>query len=89
MLSVARAVSTLFEIYEFLIIVWCLLSWIPRKPGGWIDDIASVVNSLVAPYMNIFRRFVPSLGGLDFSPVVGIVVLSVLQNFVVRALVSL
>ncbi|MDJ1122080.1 YggT family protein [Olsenella sp. YH-ols2217] len=89
MFAVARAVSTLFEIYEFLIIAWCILSWIPRRPGGFVDDLATVVNDLVAPYMNLFRRFIPPLGGIDFSPIVAILVLGVLQNVVVQLLFRL
>lgn len=86
MIGVASAVNALFEIYEFLIVVWCLISWIPRNPGGWIDDIASVVSRIVEPYMAIFRRVIPPIGGFDFSPVVAILVLSVIQPFVVGAI---
>lgn len=89
MLALANAVNALFEIYEFLIVVWCLLSWIPRREGGWIDDISQVVARIVDPYMNLFRRFIPPMGGFDFSPVVAILVLSLVQPFLVSAIARL
>jgi len=89
MLPLARAVSTLFEIYEFIILAWCILRWIPRIPGGFVDDLSQVLSRLVMPYLGVFRRVIPSFGGIDFSPVVAILALSILQPIVVRLILML
>lgn len=85
-LQLIRALSTFIDIYEFIILAWCILSWIPRRPGGFVDDLATAINRIVAPYMNIFRRFIPPLGGIDFSPVIAILALGLIQNLVLRLL---
>lgn len=34
------------------------------------------------PYLNFFRKFIPPLGMIDFSPIVAFLLLGVLQNIV-------
>jgi uncharacterized protein YggT (Ycf19 family) len=89
MVTLATAVNTLFDVYEIIIIVWCVLSWFPRKEGGWLDDVAQVLNGLVQPYLGIFRKFIPPMGGLDWSPMIAILALGLLQNLIVRILISI
>ena len=59
------------------------------REGSLVGDVAVVVNRLVAPYMNLFRRFVPPLGGIDFSPIIAIFALSIIENVVLRLLGAL
>ena len=75
-ITIARLVRTLFEFYNYLILGYVLLSWFPIRPGSLMD--------LVGPYLNFFRRFIPPLGMIDWSPVVAILVLSLLENFIIR-----
>ncbi|HEX7060114.1 MAG TPA: YggT family protein [Solirubrobacterales bacterium] len=84
----ADYVSALFTVYIILIFVNILISWLPRIPynrvlRGVLDFVAETTN----PYLNLFRRFLPPIGGggfaLDLSPVIGIFVLLVLQTLVV------
>jgi YggT family protein len=75
---VSRAVS----FYELLIIVYVLMSWFPVS--GIFEDVYRVLGTLVEPYLGIFRRIVPTMGMIDFSPWVAIIVLILIQNFVVR-----
>lgn len=83
-ITIARLVRTLFEFYNYLILGYVLLSWFPIRPGSLMDDIGAVLQSLVSPYLNFFRRFIPPLGMIDWSPVVAILVLSLLENFIIR-----
>lgn len=76
-----RVLSTLTNFYQILIVIWCILTWIPTS-GGIVDDIRRVLDSLVQPYLEIFRRLIPPIGGFDFSPVVAIVAI----NLIMRAL---
>ena len=83
-ITIARLVRTLFEFYNYLILGYVLLSWFPIRPGSLMDDIGAVLQSLVGPYLNFFRRFTPPLGMIDWSPVVAILVLSLLENLIIR-----
>lgn len=82
--QVAVFVSRLFEFYEILIVVWCIMSWLPMRQGGILYDIAVAIGRIVNPYLGFFRRFIPPLGGIDFSPVVAMIVLGVIRNVVTR-----
>lgn len=76
----------ILEFYQILIVVWCILSWFPRPRGGVLADIIGAIDSLVSPYMNLFRRFMPPFGGLDFSPIVAILVLQLIERAIIGIL---
>ena len=86
MVSLAYVVMRLFEFYEILVVVWCILSWIPFSPDGLLGDVATVIDRIVHPSVGVFQRFIPPVGGLDFSPVIALVVLSFIERLVVGIL---
>jgi YggT family protein len=67
-----------------------LLSWIPRIPyNPYLRAVIDFVHEVTDPYLNIFRRFIPPLGGgvaIDLSPIVAIIVLYVVSALVVGAI---
>ena len=65
-----------------LIVVWCLMSWFPIRPGSFFDDLRGALGMLVEPYLGLFRRFIPPIMGVDWSPVVAILVLSVIERLI-------
>ena len=75
-------IQRLFDIYGWLIVIWCLLTWVPMRPGGFADDLRGALGMLVEPYLNLFRRFIPPLGGVDLSPIVAILVLTAIAMLV-------
>jgi YggT family protein len=84
----ADYVSALFTVYIILIFVNILISWIPRMPyNRALRAVLDFVTETTNPYLNIFRRFLPPIGGrgfaLDLSPIIGIFVLFVVQALVV------
>ena len=60
------------------------MSWFPIRSGGIMEDISYALRTLVEPYLGIFRRLIPPMGGIDWSPVIAILVLSLLENLVLR-----
>jgi YggT family protein len=86
--DVADYVSALFVVYIILVLLNVLSSWIPRMPySPVLRAVLDFVHETTDPYLNFFRRFLPSLGGgglaLDLSPMIGLIVLFVLQALVV------
>lgn len=86
--DVADYVSALFLVYVVLIFLNILSSWIPRMPYNRpLRAGLDFVKETTDPYLNLFRRFLPPIGGggfaLDLSPIVGVIVLFVLQALVV------
>lgn len=45
-----------------------------------------MIDRLVRPYVGLFQRFIPPLGGIDFSPIVALVVLNFIERLVVGIL---
>ena len=86
MFSVSSFVMRLFDFYQILIFVWCIMSWFPLPQNGIIADVVGAIDSLVSPFINLFRRFIPPFAGLDFSPILAIVVLRLIERFVVGIL---
>jgi YggT family protein len=76
-LFVATLLQGIVQFYVLLIIVWAVLSWFNRG-RGLVSDIYDILDKIVSPYINLFRRFIPPLGGLDISPLVAIIVLQIL-----------
>ena len=81
----ANVIARVFRIYNILIIIWCVLSWIPRG-SGVIEDFRGAIGMLVEPWLNIFRRFIPPLGGIDFSPIVAIFALEAIERLLLAIL---
>jgi YggT family protein len=86
--DVADYVAALFLVYIILILIRVLISWVPRMPyNPTLRTVLDFVTETTDPYLNLFRRIIPPLGGggfgLDLSPMIGIVVLFVLRELVV------
>lgn len=91
-MSVYQLVSlihALVNFYEWLVIIWCLMSWFPIQQGTFMGDVAQVINNLVSPFINLFRRFIPPLAGIDFSPMVAIFALYFVERIVIQLLYSI
>ncbi|GET41808.1 YggT family protein [Microseira wollei] len=79
--AVALLINTLaqfLQIYSVLLIIRILLSWFPNI--NWYDPPFSILSQLTDPYLNIFRSFIPPLGGMDFSPILAILLLNLVSS---------
>ncbi|WP_448561638.1 YggT family protein [Trichothermofontia sp.] len=74
--------STALQFYLVLLIIRILLSWFPNV--NWYNPPFSILSQLTDPYLNLFRSLIPPLGGLDFSPMLAIFLLSMLSNLLSR-----
>jgi uncharacterized protein YggT (Ycf19 family) len=87
--DVANYVDALFLVYIGLIFVNILISYVPRMPyRPWLRSTLDFVTDSTNPYLNLFRRLMPRFGGgggmaLDFSPMLGTIVLILLDRLVV------
>jgi len=86
--DVATYVSALFTVYIVLIFANILISFVPRMPyRPWLRAVLDFVTESTNTYLNFFRRFLPPIGGsgfaLDLSPIIGLIVLFVLDALVV------
>ena len=70
--SVAELLQLAIYIFLFSILIQVIMSWI--NPGSY-NPVLSVIYSLNEPLLTPARRLVPSIGGLDLSPIVVMVAL--------------
>ena len=84
---IAKIVNNIFYFYFLLIIIRIFLTWIPNI--NWEQQPIKTVREVTDLYLNLFRRFIPPLGGLDFSPIIAILVLQVVQTVVVNIVISI
>ena len=66
--DVANYVNALFTVYIILIFVNILISWLPRVPYNRVlRAVLDFVSETTNPYLNLFRRFLPPIGGGGFG----------------------
>jgi len=89
--DVARYLAALVTVYSILIFAYVLLNLIfslgVRPPyARWSDAILTFLRDVCEPYLRIFRRFIPMVGPLDLSPIVGLLVLQIVGGIVISAI---
>lgn len=67
----------LIEYYSYALIIYILMSWFPNARES---AIGRFLGTICEPYLEIFRRFIPPIGMMDFSPIVGFIVLRLATN---------
>jgi YggT family protein len=85
--DVADYVSALIIVYIGLIFCNILISYVPRMPyRPWLRSVLDFITDTTNPYLNLFRRLLPPIGGggfaFDLSPMLGIIVLFLLQRII-------
>ncbi len=79
------------NIYEFLIILAVFKSFMIYFSRGnrlsYFITKLNFVDTLTDPYLNIFRKFIPPAYGLDFSAMIGLVILQMIKRIVLNNLI--
>lgn len=83
-LSAVIMLDVLLKIYFWSLIVMIVSSWV--APGSGHPALV-LVNQIVEPIMKPFRKLLPSMGGLDLSPILAFLTIQVLE-VVVKGLQS-
>ncbi|MBL1211126.1 YggT family protein [Geminocystis sp. GBBB08] len=78
---VINTVTNFIQIYLVLIFVRILLSWF--QTAEWAGNVISFLAPITDPYLNIFRSFIPPLGGIDFSAILAIFVLQLIPQLLI------
>lgn len=74
--------NLLFQVLYIAIIVRILLSWVDQG-GQW--RITQILHEITEPILAPIRRIIPSLGMIDISPMIAIILLNLLRPLVVGA----
>jgi uncharacterized protein YggT (Ycf19 family) len=84
--DIAIYVEALFFVYLVLIIGNVILSWVQQfRPIPYnltLRAILGFIEDTTNPYLNLFRAWVPRIGPLDISPILAIILLSLVGGLV-------
>ncbi len=72
--------SLILNVYSFVVLLAVIASWLNLSPE---HPLVRVTAALTEPVLAPIRRVLPSVGGLDFSPMLLLFALRLLQRFVV------
>lgn len=76
--SVIELAILSLNLFFFVILIRVILSWV--APGNY-NPVTALIATLSEPILRPFRRLIPSIGGLDISPIFAIVLLQALVIF--------
>ena len=90
--DIADFLSTVIYVYSLVIIVYIITNLLfaagLRPPYSRTSDaILTFLREVSEPFLRIFRRILPSFGGFDFSPILAIFALAIINSVVVRGII--
>ena len=88
--SLFQIVIMLLSVLWWIIIVQAILSWLVafnvlNTSSGGVRAFVNALDRLTAPLYRPIRRFLPDMGGIDFSPLVVLLLIMVLQKLLAGA----
>ena len=87
MKSIFILLDNIITIYLWIIIINAILSWLVafnvlNTQNKFVFSVLDVTYKLTDPALNKIRRFIPTFGSIDISPVVLILILIFLRNVI-------
>lgn len=87
MYALANLIGTIISIYIFLLIAQAVLSWlvvfnVVNTRNRVVYMIGDFLYRITEPLLRPIRRIIPTFGGIDVSPVVLILILIFLRDFI-------
>lgn len=84
--TIAKILNLVITLYLWVVIVRVILSWVNLNSNG---QLVHFIYQVTEPVLSRVRQFLPPMGAFDFSPMIVILILYFLQNFVIRTLLRL
>jgi YggT family protein len=76
----------MFEVYSFLIIAQVLMSWVPHDR---YHPVFRFIEEVTEPVLRPFRRLIPAVGGIDFSPIIALMAVELVRRVILSLLVGM
>jgi YggT family protein len=78
------------EVVIWIVIAYAVLSWlvafnVVNMRNRFIYQATRVLDSLARPLLAPFKRLIPSMGGMDFSPIILMVIVIGVERYLVPA----
>ena len=91
MLALLDVLMIVLRLFIYILIAQAILSWlvsfnVVNLHNQLVGTIWRALQALTEPVLRPLRRVLPTAGGIDFSPLVAILIIFFLQSFTVRYL---
>ena len=73
-------------VYTLVIFIYILTSWVRLPYSPWLARLQRFLHDVSEPYLRLFRRILPSMGPIDLSPIIAIIVLGVFAKVLIGIL---
>lgn len=77
MTGILSLLLKLLDLYQLVLAIYALLSWFP---GGRESSLGQFITRISQPYLDIFDRYIPPLGGISFNVIFAILGLQLAQR---------
>jgi len=85
--GIAKVLNLVLTLYLYVIVARAIISWVSPSP---YNPIVQFLYAATEPVLRYVRRIIPPIGGtIDVSPIIVIVVIYFLQQFLVNTLLEL
>lgn len=81
--SVQTFVNVFISLYALVLFVYILTSWLRLPYSPTLNRIQRFLYDVCEPYLRLFRRLLPSTGGLDFSPILAFIALGAVDRLLI------
>lgn len=82
-LTAARVLDAVLNVYMWIIIARALVSWVSPDP---YNPVVRFLTQVTEPVLGRIRRILPHMGGIDVSPIIVIFAIFIARQFVVATL---
>lgn len=86
-MSISLSVYKLFDLIMLLMLLKIFLSWLPNI--NWGAQPFKFLNEFTEIFFGIFRKILPPIGYIDFSPIIAFIVVRLVQVAIYKLLVSI
>ncbi|MBW2707101.1 MAG: YggT family protein [Deltaproteobacteria bacterium] len=85
--AIAKVLDVVLSIFMWIVIARAILSWVSPDP---YNPIVRFIHNITEPVLHQIRKRLPlNFGGIDFSPILVLLAVIFLQQFVVQSLYDL
>jgi YggT family protein len=76
-------VNVFISLYGLVILVYIITSWLRLPYSVTLNRLQRFLYDVCEPYLRLFRRVLPATGGIDFSPMLGLIALGVIDRLLI------
>ena len=80
--SLQNFINVFISVYVLIIFAYIIMSWVKLPYSPWLNRIQRFLYDVCDPYLRIFRRLLPSFGAFDFSPIVAVLSLFLIDRVI-------